>query len=157
MKFMMNGAITLGTLDGANVEIRDLVGDDNITIFGLTADEAMQYYINGGYSASEECRKDPRLETITNQLINGFFKNSGCDFWGIYDALLQHNDEYFVLRDFDAYMKAWHSLDGIYTDTVKWGAISLVNIAKSAFFSSDRTIREYAGEIWHTVMISVKT
>ena len=150
MKFMMNGAVTLGTLDGANVEIRNLVGDGNITIFGLTADEAMHYYVNGGYSAAEECRKDPRLETITNQLINGFFQKSGCDFWGIYDALLQHNDEYFVLRDFDAYMKAWLSLDESYRDTACWGGMSLTNIAKSAFFSSDRTIREYAGDIWHT-------
>ena len=149
MKFMMNGAVTLGTLDGANVEIHNLVGDDNITIFGLTADEAMNYYVNGGYSAAEECRKNPRLEMITNQLINGFFQKSGCDFWGIHDALLQHNDEYFVLRDFDAYMKAWHSLDRIYADDARWGAISLTNIAKSAFFSSDRTIREYAEDIWH--------
>ncbi len=94
--------------------------------------------------------KDPRLEVITNQLISGFFQKSGCDFWGIYDALLQHNDEYFVLRDFDAYMKAWNGLDQIYTDTARWGAMSLTNIAKSAFFSSDRTIREYAEEIWHT-------
>ena len=150
MKFMMNGAVTLGTLDGANVEIRGLVGDDNIQIFGLTADEAMQYYLNGGYSSAEECRKDPRLETITNQLISGFFQKSGWDFWGIYDALLQHNDEYFVLRDFDAYMKAWHGLDRIYSDSARWGSMSLTNIAKSSFFSSDRTIREYAEEIWHT-------
>ncbi len=150
MKFMMNGAVTLGTLDGANVEIRGLVGDDNIQIFGLTSDEAMQYYLGGGYNSAEECRKDKRLEVITNQLISGFFQKSGCDFWGIYDALLQHNDEYFVLRDFDAYMKAWKGLDQIYTDTARWGSMSLTNIAKSAFFSSDRTIREYAEEIWHT-------
>ena len=149
MKFMMNGAVTLGTLDGANVEIRGLVGDENMKIFGLTADECMRYYINGGYSAYEECRKDNRLELMTNQLINGFFRGSGCDFWGIYDALLQHNDEYFVLRDFDAYMKAWHELDGIYRDEKRWTGMSLVNVARSSFFSSDRTIREYADEIWH--------
>jgi len=150
MKFMMNGAVTLGTMDGANVEIHDLVGDDNIQIFGLSADEAMAYYLNGGYSAQEECRKDARLETITNQLVNGFFRKSNYDFWGIYDALLQHNDEYFVLRDFDSYTKAWRGLDEIYGDAARWGAMSLTNIAKSSFFSSDRTIREYAEEIWHT-------
>jgi starch phosphorylase len=149
MKFMMNGAITLGTLDGANVEIRDLVGDENMKIFGLTADDAMNYYINGGYSAADECERDPRLKTITEQLINGFFSRFGCDFWGIHDALLQHGDEYFVLRDFDAYMKAWHELDDIYSDRAHWGQMALHNIAKSGYFSSDRTIREYAGEIWN--------
>ncbi len=150
MKFMMNGAVTLGTLDGANVEIRSLVGDDNITIFGLTADETMQYYLHGGYISSEEARRDPRLSRITDQLINGFFRRSGQDFWGIYDALIQHNDEYFVLKDFDSYLKAWRSMDTAYSDPVKWGGMSLQNIAKSAFFSSDRTIREYAEQIWHT-------
>ena len=150
MKFMMNGAVTLGTLDGANVEIRDLVGDDNITIFGLTAEETMRYYVQGGYSAVEETRRDPRLARMTDQLVNGFFSRSGQDFWGIHDALLQHNDEYFVLGDFDAYLKAWLSMEKLYGDPAKWGAMSLHNIAMSAFFSSDRTIREYAEQIWHT-------
>ncbi|MBQ3107758.1 MAG: glycogen/starch/alpha-glucan phosphorylase, partial [Firmicutes bacterium] len=140
MKFMMNGAVTLGTLDGANVEIANLVGPENITIFGLTSDEAMNYYVQGGYNSKDECKKDPRLETISSQLVNGFFKNSGKDFWGIYDALLQHNDEYFVLKDFDSYTTAWRDMDKAYSDALRWGSMSTMNIARSAFFSSDRTI-----------------
>ena len=150
MKFMMNGAVTLGTMDGANVEISGLVGMDNITIFGLNSDEVMNYYVNGGYSSREQCKSDARLEKMVSQLTDGTFRQSGQDFWGIYDALMQHNDEYFVLRDFDSYMKAWKSMDKAYSDTIGWGNMSIVNIARSAFFSSDRTIREYADDIWHT-------
>lgn len=150
MKFMMNGAVTLGTMDGANVEINQLVGDENMQIFGLSSEETMNYYVNGGYSAVKVCEKDPRLAKMMEQLIDGTFAESGCDFWGIYDALLKHNDEFFVLKDFDSYYSAWENLDRIYSDRKRWGAMSLTNIARSAFFSSDRTIREYAEEIWHT-------
>ena len=150
MKFMMNGAITLGTLDGANVEIKQLVGAENMEIFGLTSDEAMDIYVNGGYSAIAECGRDPRLKKMMDQLVDGTFAASGCDFWGIYDALLQHNDEFFVLRDFDSYYRAWENLDTIYNDKKRWNKMSLVNIARSGFFSSDRTIKEYAEEIWNT-------
>ncbi|MCF0230300.1 MAG: glycogen/starch/alpha-glucan phosphorylase, partial [Parasporobacterium sp.] len=129
MKFIMNGAVTLGTLDGANVEIKQCVGDENIKIFGITADEAQDYYTKGGYYAAEVCRQDPRLVTLTSQLVNGTFAASNYDFWGIYDALLQHNDEYFVLRDFASYIDAWHDLDKIYRDEAAWGAMSLANIA----------------------------
>jgi len=150
MKFMMNGAVTLGTMDGANVEISGLVGMDNITIFGLNSDEVMNYYVNGGYNSRQQCKSDARLEKMVSQLTDGTFRPSGQDFWGIHDALMQHNDEYFVLRDFDSYMKAWKSMDQAYSDVIGWGNMSIVNIARSAFFSSDRTIREYADDIWHT-------
>ena len=148
MKFMMNGAITLGTLDGANVEIKEVVGDENIKIFGLTADETMRFYREGGYSASQTAANDPRLTLMLNQLVNGFFQKSGMNFWGIYDAMLKHNDSYFVLKDFDSYVKAWKELTDIHADRTKWNGISLVNIAKSGYFSSDRTIKEYAEDIW---------
>ncbi|MBQ0078426.1 MAG: glycogen/starch/alpha-glucan phosphorylase [Eubacterium sp.] len=150
MKCMMNGAITLGTMDGANVEINQLVGYDNMSIFGLTSDQTQHFYDYGGYSSKATCKNDERLVKMMNQLIDGTFEPSGCNFWGIYDALMTYNDEFFVLEDFDAYNKAWLELDRIYNDKTRWGEMSLTNIARSAFFSSDRTIREYAEDIWHT-------
>lgn len=151
MKFMMNGAITLGTMDGANVEIHNLVGDSNMKIFGLSADETENYYRNGGYSAKETMDNDERLKTIVEQLVNGTFDKSGKQFWGIYDALISQNDEYFVLKDFDSYINAHKELCTEYDNKQKWTKMSLNNIAKSAFFSSDRTIREYAKDIWNTI------
>ena len=151
MKFMMNGAVTLGTMDGANVEINRLVGDDNMKIFGYTADEVDDFYKRGGYSAQQLCEQDPRLKLMTEQLVNGFFKDCHYDFWQIYDALLRYNDEYFVLGDFDSYVKAWEDVDRIYSDKEKWQKMSLANIANSSFFSSDRTIREYSDDIWHAL------
>ena len=148
MKFMMNGAVTLGTMDGANVEISQLAGMDNICIFGYSSDEVENFYRNGGYSAQTCIESDERLRRITNQLIDGTFSRSGTDFWGIHDALIRSNDEYFVLGDFDSYVKAWERMDGIYRDKERYQRMSLANIANSAFFSSDRTIAEYAGDIW---------
>ncbi|MBR0399377.1 MAG: glycogen/starch/alpha-glucan phosphorylase [Mogibacterium sp.] len=151
MKFMMNGAVTLGTMDGANVEINQLVGDDNMGIFGYTAEETENFYTHGGYSARSCVDKDPRLQKMTQQLVNGFFDRCGQAFWGIHDALLNANDEYFVLGDFDSYVKAWEKMDKIYSDREKWNRISLANVANSSFFSSDRTIKEYAEDIWHVL------
>lgn len=100
MKFMMNGAITLGTLDGANIEIKDRVGDDNCFIFGLTAEEVLHYYQNGGYRASDYYHHNRHIKKVVDQLTNGFFAQSGAEFEAIYDSLVIQNDEYFVLRDF---------------------------------------------------------
>ena len=149
MKFMFNGAVTLGTLDGANVEISKLVGPENIAIFGLNADEVMNYYLHGGYIAYDACHGDPRLEKICNQLVDGTFLPMGTNFYGIYDALLKGNDEYFVLKDFDSYFKTWQALGKKYQDTAAWGRMSLTNIAMAGDFSSDRTIRQYCEDIWH--------
>ena len=148
MKFMMNGAVTLGTMDGANVEINQLVGDDNMGIFGFSSDEVENFYKHGGYSAQNCINSDPRLARMIEQLVNGFFSKSNYNFWGIRDALIGANDEYFVLGDFDSYVRTWEKLDKIYSDKEKWQAMSLANIANSSFFSSDRTIREYAEDIW---------
>ena len=150
MKFMFNGAVTLGTLDGANVEISQLVGPENISIFGLTAEEVMNYYQNGGYMAYDTCQADPRLQKLCGQLIDETFLASGRNFYGIHDALFKANDEYFVLKDFDPYLKAWKGLSEIYQDKERWGRMSLHNIAKAGPFSSDRTISEYCDDIWHT-------
>ena len=149
MKFMMNGAVTLGTMDGANVEISQLAGMDNICIFGYSAEETDDFYRHGGYFANYIVNEDQRLQRMTNQLVDGTFKRSGYDFWGIHDALLRSNDEYFVLGDFDSYVTEWENMDKIYTDKERWARMSLANIANSAFFSSDRTISEYAKDIWN--------
>ncbi|MCF0143632.1 MAG: glycogen/starch/alpha-glucan phosphorylase [Firmicutes bacterium] len=151
MKFMMNGAVTLGTMDGANVEIHRLVGEDNIKIFGMRSDEVQNYYDHGGYSSKALCKHNPRINRLMQQLVDGTFEEcSGCNFWGIYDALVTYNDEFFVLEDFESYVNAWEELDKTYNDKQRWGGMSLANIAGSSFFSSDRTIKEYAEEIWHT-------
>ena len=149
MKFMFNGAVTLGTLDGANIEILEQVGRDNICIFGLTAEQVMNYYLDGSYLAFTHCKNDLRLQRITEQLTNGHFAGVGGDFWGIYDPLLRNNDEYFVLKDFDSYVTAWNSLSELYKDERAWRQVSLRNIAKAGYFSSDRTIAEYVKDIWH--------
>lgn len=149
MKFMMNGAVTLGTMDGANVEISQLAGMDNICIFGYSAEETDSYYKHGGYFSQYVISEDPRLQRMTNQLIDGTFSRSDYNFWGIHDALIRSNDEFFVLGDFDSYVKAWENMDKIYSDKEKWARMSLANIANSAFFSSDRTISEYAKDIWN--------
>ncbi len=150
MKFMMNGAVTLGTMDGANVEISQLAGMDNICIFGYSSDEVDNFYRHGGYSAQQCIDNDARLKKMIEQLVDGTFSKSNYNFWGIHDALIRSNDEYFVLGDFDSYVKAFEEMDKIYNDKYRWNAMSLANIANSAFFSSDRTIAEYAEDIWHT-------
>ncbi len=150
MKFMMNGAITLGTLDGANVEILNLVGEENMRRFGLTADEAQGLALSGTYNSQQEIAQNPRLKRLIENLVNGFFASSGCDFWGIYTDLVNHNDPFFVLKDFAPYCEAWESLIRQYQDQPSWQKMSLVNIARSGYFSSDRTIREYVRDIWHT-------
>jgi len=148
MKFMMNGALTLGTLDGANVEMVNRVGADNITIFGLNADEVMDYHLSCDYRSREECKNNLGLLRILDQLINGSFSSSGWEFRDIYDSLLRDNDHYFVLKDFPSYLKGWQKLNKLYASRTTWFKISLLNIALSGIFSSDRTIGEYAESIW---------
>ena len=148
MKFMLNGAATIGTLDGANIEIAEAVGKDNIFIFGLTADEVLNYKLHGGYCSWDLYHGDPRLKTILDQLVNGFFPVPRDEFVEIYDHLLCHNDEYFVLRDFASYVEAQDAVSRAYQDKRRWGSLCIQNIARSGRFSSDRTIQQYAREIW---------
>lgn len=148
MKFMMNGAITIATLDGANVEIRDEVGDDNIVIFGLTEREVLEYYRHGKYSAWDTRNGDERLIKITDQLVNGFYHDEKDRFRIVYENLLNYNDEFFVLKDFASYIEAQEKVDKLYKNKEKWQEMSCVNIAHSGIFSSDRTIKEYATGIW---------
>jgi starch phosphorylase len=148
MKFMMNGALTLGTLDGANVEIKEAVGEDNIFIFGLTAEQVLNYIRNGGYKPWDEYHSNSDISTCVDQLRQGFFDNMGEEFRVIYDSLMIYNDEFFVLKDFLSYIEMHDKLQKLYLDQENWNRISLVNIAESGIFSSDRSIREYADWIW---------
>ena len=148
MKFMMNGAITCGTLDGANVEIKDLVGEDNIVIFGMNAKEVTDLYQDGGYNPMEIYENNPVLHEVIDQLTNGFFENVAPDeFNDIRDNLL-YRDPYLVLNDFDSYAKAQEEINELYKDTKKWVHMSIVNVAKSGFFTTDRTMRQYNEDIW---------
>ena len=153
MKFMMNGAVTIGTLDGANVEIDNLVGRDNDVIFGLTVDEInhMRY----GYNARGYFDGDERIRRVLNSLIDGTWSENHDDFRVIYDEILMKNDEFFVLADFDSYLKAQDEIERRYLNRNSWARMCLVNIAKSGYFSSDRTIEEYASEIWGINKLSV--
>ncbi|MGL5354031.1 MAG: glycogen/starch/alpha-glucan phosphorylase [Clostridium sp.] len=148
MKFMMNGAVTIATLDGANIEIKDEVKEDNIVIFGLDAEEVLNYYKNGGYSSWDVCNNDLRLMRVTTDLINGMYNEDGRRFKAIHENLLDYNDEFFVLKDFDEYLKAQDRVDKLYRNKAEWQKMCGVNIAHSGMFSSDRTIKEYATGIW---------
>lgn len=148
MKFMMNGAVTIATLDGANIEIRDEVKDDNIVIFGLTANEVLDYYKNGGYSAWDIYDNDNRIKRVIDNLIDGTYSYDKDKFKAIYDSLLKYNDEFFVLKDFDSYIKAQIKVNELYSNKYNWQRMCGVNIAHSGIFSSDRTIKEYATGIW---------
>lgn len=149
MKFMFNGALTLGTLDGANIEIKENAGDDNVCIFGMTADEVMSLHQSGYYNASWEMNNNPEIKLVMEQLVNGFFGKDVPEFWEIYDNLMNTNDEYFVFKDFEAYMAAWFSLNELHKNGNAWAKKALYNIANAGHFTSDRTIKEYADEIWH--------
>ena len=150
MKFMFNGAFTLGTMDGANVEIFNLVGSDNIKIFGLRAEQVEDIKRCNNYNPNGVAENDPRLKHIKEQLVNGFFDGYKTDFWDIHDSLFTYGDEYFVVQDFDDYVKKYFEIIDMYTnDRQRFNKISLVNIANAGYFSSDRTIREYFDEIWN--------
>lgn len=149
MKFMMNGAVTLATLDGANVEIYNEVGEDNIVLFGLREEEVYELYENKSYHSYDIYNNDPRVKKVLDQLINGFLPNGMEEFKIIYDSLLTHNDEYFVLKDFESYAQAQQRIDKYYRNKDLWLEMSLINIAHSGTFSSDNTIKNYAREIWH--------
>ncbi|MFZ5969720.1 MAG: glycogen/starch/alpha-glucan phosphorylase [Bacillota bacterium] len=148
MKFMMNGAVTIGTLDGANIEIREEVGPENFILFGLNADEVLSYYHHGGYNSWDMYHHNDRIKTVVDQLVNGFLPAQSDEFRNIYDALLLHNDEYFVLKDFSSYTEAQNQLDALYRDRKRWLSMCIHNVAHAGKFSSDKTISEYATGIW---------
>ena len=145
MKFMMNGAITLGTLDGANVEIRDAVGEENCVIFGMKASEVLEHYAVGDYSAWDEYHNNQAVHQVMDHLTDGSYGY----FNSLYDYILNSNDEFFIMKDFAAYCEAHEEIMRRYRDKNGWLQASAANIANSGIFSSDRTISEYASDIWH--------
>lgn len=149
MKFMMTGAITLATLDGANIEIKDEVGDDNIIIFGMTKDQVYQHYEKHDYNSRVLYETNPEIRRIVDSFVNGTIPNCQNEGMEIYEALITHNDEYFLLEDLPAYIEAQDKIDLLYRNQMKWTQMSLLNIAHSDKFTSDDTIEEYANEIWH--------
>ncbi|MDB1852270.1 glycogen/starch/alpha-glucan phosphorylase [Collinsella aerofaciens] len=150
MKLMMNGAITLGTLDGANIEIADLAGRENEAIFGLTAPEVEQLWASNSYFAWDTLNGDrERLGCVMDELKDNTFAALSGNFESIYNELMNNNDPDLVMADFRSYVDAWEKLTNSYGDQESWNRKALLNTASSGWFSSDRTIREYRDEIWH--------
>lgn len=149
MKFMLNGALTVGTMDGANVEIYEEVGKDNIFIFGLSAQETARMYADHSYNPWTVYEYDNRIKRIMNSLVDGIFAPEYPDiFRDIYNSIIGR-DEYFVLEDFASYVDIQEKVSQAYKDKDNWAKMAVINTAKSGKFSSDRTIREYASEIWN--------
>ncbi|MGT2681990.1 glycogen/starch/alpha-glucan phosphorylase [Streptococcus porci] len=149
MKFMMTGAVTLATLDGANIEIKDEVGDDNIVIFGMDKDTVYHHYAAHDYYSRGHYESSSVIRRVVDSFVDGTVPNAQSEGTEIYEALITHNDEYFLLEDFTSYVEAQERIDALYRDQKAWARVSLMNIAKSHKFTSDDTITEYAEEIWN--------
>ncbi len=162
MKFMLNGAVTIGTMDGANVEIVEEVGEENAFIFGLSSDEVINYENNGGYNPREIYNTDQDIRMVMTQLINGFYSPDDPElFRELYNSLLDANggeraDQYFILKDFRSYAEAQKRVEEAYRDEARWAKMAMLNVAKSGKFSSDRTIEEYVKDIWHLDKVTVE-
>ena len=160
MKFMLNGAVTLGTMDGANVEIVEEVGKENAFIFGLSSDEVIAYEHNGQYNPRDIYNTDGDIRAVLTQLVDGTYSNNLDEFRDIYNSLLDGQggrpDMYFILKDFRSYAEAQERVSAAYADTAKWAKMAMLNTAKCGKFSSDRTIEEYAQEIWHLEKVKVE-
>ena len=154
MKFMLNGALTIGTMDGANVEIVEEVGEENAFIFGLSSDEVINYEVHGGYHPIDIFNNDPDIRKVLMQLINGFYVPNDPElFRDLYNSLLNTQstskaDTYFILKDFKAYAEAQKKVEAAYRDEKGWAKSAILNVACSGKFTSDRTIQEYVDEIW---------
>ena len=155
MKFMLNGAITLGTMDGANVEIVEEVGAENAVIFGLSSDEVIRFEKNGGYDPMTIYNSDPDIRKVLDQLVNGTYSPENKElFRPLYNSLLNtlstdRADRYFILKDFRSYAEAQKKIETLYKDKSKWAKAAITNVACSGKFTSDRTIQQYVDEIWH--------
>ena len=161
MKFMLNGAPTLGTMDGANVEIVQEVGEESAFIFGMSSDQIINYENNGGYDPDFIYNTDPEIRQVLMQLINGTFSSDTEMFRDIYNSLLDKRnmprpDQYFILGDFRSYAEAQKRVEEAYKDEKRWAKMALLNTACSGKFTSDRTIQEYVDDIWHLDKVVVK-
>ncbi|MCR5227072.1 MAG: glycogen/starch/alpha-glucan phosphorylase [Eubacterium sp.] len=155
MKFMINGALTIGTMDGANVEIVEEVGSENAFIFGLSADEVMKYEREGGYNPWDIYNNNQNVRRVLTQLINGTYSDDTELFRDLYDSLTKE-DVYFILKDFDSYAEAQQRVDAAYRDQAKWARMAMMNTACSGKFSSDRTIEQYVKDIWKLKKVEVE-
>ena len=149
MKFMMNGAVTIGTYDGANIEIFEAVGEGNFIPFGMTVPEVLDLRKAHTYNSREFLNNHERLKRIIYTFINSHPQDVGsAEFPHIYDSLTSQNDQFLVLKDFDAYIAAQEKANDLYKDAEKWSNVAAMNIAYSGRFSSDEVIKKYAEEIW---------
>lgn len=161
MKFMLNGALTLGTMDGANVEIVEEVGEENTFIFGLSSDEVIAFEHNGQYNPREIYNTDSEIRAVLTQLVDGTYAMGNPEeFREIYNSLLDGTDGradmYFILKDFRSYAEAQKKVEAAYRNTTGWARSAMLNVAKCGKFSSDRTIEEYAKDIWHLTKVKVE-
>ncbi len=162
MKFMLNGAPTLGTMDGANVEIVEEVGIENAFIFGLSSDEVINFEQNGGYDPYEIYNHDPEVRRVVDQLVDGTYSGGDSEMYrDLYNSLLKpvggsRADMYFILKDFRSYAEAQERVEAAYRDRDRWAKIALLNTACCGKFSSDRTIQEYVDDIWHLDKVTVE-
>lgn len=162
MKFMLNGALTIGTMDGANVEMVEEMGEENAFIFGMSSDEVIAHEQNRDYNPMEIFNNDPDIRQVLMQLINGFYSGSDTElFRNLYDSLLNTNctpraDTYFVLKDFRSYAQAQERVMHAYRDEKRWAKSAILNVANVGKFSSDRTIQEYVQDIWHLQSVHVE-
>ena len=161
MKFMLNGALTLGTMDGANVEIVEEAGEENAFIFGLSSDEVINYENNGGYNPMEIFNNDQDIRKVLMQLINGTYDQDTELFRPLYNSLLNTQstskaDMYFILKDFRSYAEAQKRVEKAYLDEAGWARSAIINVASAGKFTSDRTIQQYVDEIWHLDKVELK-
>jgi starch phosphorylase len=148
MKLSLNGALTIGTLDGANIEIKDAVGDENIFIFGMTAEEVVARRAQG-YSPADEMAKHPELKRAIELIDSGYFTPDNIfDSKGVSDRLMSHGEHFLVLADFGSYLEAQRRVDALFQNPEEWTRKSVINALSMGPFSSDRSIREYADNIW---------
>jgi starch phosphorylase len=154
MKFSLNGALTIGALDGANIEIREQVGDESFFLFGLTAEEVQRYRAEG-YRPRDFYEHDPHLKEAIDLLLNGFFSHGDPErFRPLVDSLLE-SDPYMLLADYRSYLDAQNEVNNAYLDREHWTRMSILNVARMGKFSSDRSIREYCRDIWRVAPMDV--
>ena len=162
MKFMLNGAVTLGTMDGANVEIVEEAGEENEFIFGMSAQEVIEHEAKKDYDPMQIFNNDQEVRQVLMQLINGFYSGNDSElFRPLYNSLLntqetQYADTYFILKDFRSYAQAQERVEEAYRDEKRWAKMAMLNVAHSGKFTSDRTIQEYVDDIWHLDKVTVE-
>jgi starch phosphorylase len=156
MKFMLNGALTLGTMDGANVEIVEEVGAENAFIFGMSSEEVMAYEANGGYNPRDIYNSDADIRKVMDQMVDGTYSGGDKEtFRDLFNALIER-DVYFILKDFRSYAEAQAKVNETYKDQKQWTKMTILNTANAGKFTSDRTIEEYVKDIWHLEKVIVR-